>query len=197
MQDVLVSDSASAQALIEELTRDEQAAHAAMKLAHERKLEVLKQIDEQARINAELRRQQVAAQAAELKELSVLGISYSKLRTRMKVNGLRCVLVHKDILKLLRAALPAVDEEQFYQLITTLFESLVYKNVQAKEAVQQLKDNKDTARYFEESDEFVGLPLVLTGRYAGGRRELLSEFLTAYALSWGQATEYEGEQADV
>lgn len=189
-----VSDSAWVQSTLAELTHKEQMAHAAMREASRRKQELLQQMEEQAKLNAQAKRQELATKVAEMKEVDVLNIRYSKLRTRMKNNGLRVTTVHPDILKLLRAALPAVDEEQFYQLVTVLLENLVYQNAQAKEAVSAMRADERYARYFEESQEFVGLPLVLTGRYAGGKRELLSEFLTAYALEWGKATEYEEKE---
>lgn len=189
-----VSDSVNAQALIEELTRDEQAAHAAMKLAHERKLEVLKQIEEQAKINAELRRQEVLAQAAELKERTALGVSYSKLRSNMSGGGLRVVYVRRDVRKLLVAALPAENEQQFLQLCSTLIERLAGSHAYIKKDIEALKGSEATAHYFGESQDDVSVVVVLTGRFAGGNSALLSDYLTTYALEFGRITEYEEQE---
>lgn len=171
------------------LEAEEQAAYALLREASKRKQELMRQLDEQARINAELRRQEVAAKVAEArKKRGALDVSYERLRASLVGQNLRMVYVHKDVLGLLKAAVPAVSEEQFYQLLSALAEHLAFSRQQVKPVVATLRENSEYARYFNESQDSIGVPIILKN---GGGTETVGEALTAYALSWGSAVEYE------
>lgn len=178
---------------LQELEQAEQAALAAMKEASRRKKELLEQLDEQARINAELRREALALQVAELKELNALGVVYSKLRANLAGEGLRVVYLHKDVRRLLVAALPAESEEQFLQLVSTLIERLASGHAYIKQEIESLCSDESMSHYFQRGANDVSVTVALGKRFAGGKSELLTDYLTAYALAWGRASNYEDE----
>jgi hypothetical protein len=166
----------------------EQELHAQLKSLRSRKQLALQEVAEQAALEAQLRHDAHMQRVQALKPVTVLGASYESVRKLVRDNGLRVVKVHPDILNLLRAALPAKDEQYFYQLCSALVERLMI-NQQAMDAIAALKADSATVRYFESEDASV--VIVLTGRLATMRPALVSEIITAYALEWGKATNYE------
>ena len=177
--------------MLDELETEEQELHTALKALRAKKQLALEAQAAASAAHAQLRHDEVMRQAAALRPVTVLGASYESIRKLVKDHGLRVVQIHPDILNLLRAALPARDEQHFYQLCSALVERVMI-NQQAMDAIVALKADSDTVRYFESEDASV--VIVLSGRLATMRPALVSEIITAYALSWGSATQYEEKE---
>jgi hypothetical protein len=125
-------------------------------------------------------------------ELQVLGVSHSKLQGMLKRHYvLRLVNVHPDVLALLRAALVSRDEEHFVRLVSALVERLVGTHTTLRDVVETLKDAPASSHYFCVRTDEVSIPIVAVGRVAGVPAGMLSDLVTAWALSWGEASKYE------
>jgi hypothetical protein len=181
--------------MLDQLATEEQELHAALKALRIKKQAALEALAEEQAFEEQLRHEAVMAQAEQFKELVVLGVTYSKLRHGISDAGLRIVSVHRDVRKLLSAALPSVSEQQFSQLVASLVTRLSNNSLRVRPAIDALKADSATAHYFDlYTNESVSIPIVLTGRLAAMRPALLSEMITAYALSWGKATQYEDSE---
>jgi hypothetical protein len=171
----------------------EQELHAQLKAVRaKRELTLAAHIEEQA-LAAQLRHEQVMARAAALRPVTVLGASYESVRKLARDNGLRAVRVHPDILNLLRAALPARDEQHFYQLCSALVERLMINQQATRTAVEKLRNDSATQHYFEPQNEVLVI-ICVVGRLSHTKSELLADIITAYCLSWGNAVAYEDSE---
>lgn len=176
------------------LQSEEQTLLAAMKAVRLKREAALAEIATQDALAAQQRRDEVAARAAELKPITVLGLSYEKLRKIAQGTNVKFVRVHQDIRSLLIAALPSESEEQFCALVSTLSEQLMgYGSSwqQLKERISELKDSSATSHYFDPELQNSVVVVSCDGRMKGAKHELLADVLTTYSLKWGETTGFE------
>jgi hypothetical protein len=145
---------------------------------------------EQAQLALQAKHAAHLEQVAALRPVTVLSVTYESLRKARKATSVRFIQVHPDILKLLRAALPAANEEQFCELCSALVSKLIGYGP-AIEAIYTLRVASETARYFDLEQQTTLVVLTCEGRLAGSKNDRLADTLTAWALSWGSATQYE------
>jgi hypothetical protein len=181
--------------LLEELHDEEQYATKLFKSAQERKQQLLKEQQEQKVLE-----EQVAQQAylEELKkvpvELSIMGVSYKKLRDMLNQHqALKVLYLHRDVRNLLVAAIPSKNEEHFYQLVSALVQRLVGIRTEARSIVACLRQAEATRHYFGVSDA-VSIPIAAVGIVLGTPSALLSDLVTTWALEYGRLTNYEGNE---
>lgn len=177
--------------LLDIIANEEQSALAALRSAQEKKRQVLLAQQEEAELAELLKRQEylkVLKQSPT--ELKVLGVSYKQLNlTAAQHSTLRVLQVHKDIERLLAAALPSRTDEHFYQLVSALAVHLVGNYTNNKQLVGALRSAEDTKHYFTASVD-ASVSIAIAAKVSVSN-ELLNELVTAYALEWGQATQYE------
>ena len=172
---------------LELLEQDEREATALLREAQQKKRELIEQ-------------QQLALQAAEaeahqaylerlrpIRELQVLGVTHAKLRA-VSVPAITVIHVHSDVLKLLKAAVVHRSEPEFYQLVSALCVRLMQGRKELRSVVEQLSNDAATKHYFSASSDDATILIVGMGDTPSG---MLSDLVTTYALSWGEATKYE------
>ena len=101
--------------------------------------------------------------------------------------------MHRDVRRLLVTALPSENEENFCRLVSSLAAMLVETYTQYRSTLATLRADAATASYFESSDT-VSIPIAASGKAASAASELLDDLVTAWALEWGKATNYEEVQ---
>ena len=145
-----------------------------------------------ASLEAELERKAYAEKLRTIpSELKVLGINYNKLSViAAQHSTLRIIHVHRDIERLLAAALVSKSEEHFYQLVSALANHLVATYTNVRSTVHELQESMDTRHYFSTSSDAVSIPIAAK---VGVRSELLSDLITAWALEYGRITQYDSE----
>lgn len=176
--------------LLDVLRDEEQSAAAALREVQAKKKAALKEQEEMQALEAELERKAYAEKLRTIpSELKVLGINYNRLRTiAAQHSTLRIIYVHRDIERLLSAALVSKSDEDFYQLVSALANHLVASYSNVKGTVHELQESLDTRKYFSTSSDAVSIPIAAR---AGVKSDLLSDLVTAWALEWGKATKYE------
>jgi hypothetical protein len=180
--------------MLDQLETEEQELQAQLKILRIKKQLALEAQAEQERIEADRRSWEVTARAEEFRELSVLNVTYRALRANLRDEGLRVISVHQDVRRLLSAALPSVSEQQWSQLVSALVTRLSNNMQRVVDAISSLKADSATVHYFNEAQDSCSIPIVLTGRLATMRPAQISEMITAYALSWGSATNFEDSE---
>lgn len=174
------------------LEQDEREATALLREAQQKKRALL---EEQAKL-LELQEAEARAQyAAKLKpvaELSVMGVMYSKLRGMTGLHTmLGVVRVHPDVFKLLKVALVARSETEFYQLAGGLATRLAHLHNNFRQVVEQLRGDAATAKYFEGSQRTSPVFVVSKLPLSEAQSEMYAALLSAYALEFGRITNYE------
>jgi len=174
------------------LRDEEQSLHAQLKSLRAKQQLALEAQAEAEALASQMRHEAHMKQVAELAPVRVLGVTYESLRKYRKQTSVRFVPVHKDIRALLIAALPSASEEQFCELCTALVSKLMgySPSHEAIEAIDALRASTDASRYFD--PELYNAVVVIA--FANSKNEKLSNMLTAYALAWGSATQFEGSE---
>ena len=177
--------------LLDVLRDEEQSTLAALKEVQEKKKQVLLAQQEEAELAELLKRQEhLALLKASPTELKVLGVSYKQLNlTAAQHSTLRVLQVHKDIEKLLAAALPSRSDEHFYQLVSALAVHLVGNYTNNKQLVSTLRADAATMHYFTVSPD-TSVSIAIAAKVSVSV-DTLNDLVTAWALSWGQATQFE------
>lgn len=181
---------------LEALRNEEQELHAQLKALRVKKETALAVIEAENALAAQAKQRELAERVQALAPVRVFGVTYESLRKYRKQTSVRFVPVHKDIRALLIAALPANSEEQFCELCTALVSKLMgySPSHEAIEAIDALRSAGDTARYFDPELRNVVAVIACDGRLQSTKHEKLSDMLTAWALSWGNAVAYEDSE---
>jgi hypothetical protein len=123
----------------------------------------------------------------------VFSVTYESLYKNRKKSALRFIKVHNDVLSLLHAAIPSKDEQQFYELCSDLVQRLA-GNGKVREYLDEIRTKPEYARYFDNEQQLCTVALLADGKISGVAVERLAEWLTAYALKWGEATQFEEKE---
>jgi hypothetical protein len=181
---------------LEELRSEEQALNVQLKALRVKKEMALAVIEAENALAAQAEQRELAERVQALAPVRVFGVTYDSLRKYRKATSIRFVPVHSDIRKLLIAALPASSEEQFCEMCSALVSKLMgySPSHEAIEAIEVLRKSSDTARYFDNELHNAVVVIACDGRLQSAKHEKLSDMLTAWALSWGSATNFEDSE---
>jgi hypothetical protein len=175
------------------LEHEEQAALSMLREATARRLQAVKEQQEQRTLHErQLHEEFLAAQAA-LRPVTVFSVTYESLYKNRKKSALRFIKVHNDVLSLLHAAIPSANDEQFSELCSDLVQRLA-GNGKVREYLDTVRVKTEYARYFDDEALTAQVVILAEGRISSTKCEVLAEWLTAYSLKWGEATQFEGSE---